>query len=1086
MPTSPIPTDSKSDQIRERLRASLAGRYELGIEIGRGGMATVYLARDLRHDRLVAVKVLPPELATSIAAERFLFEIRTAAQLLHPHILGLIDSGDADGLLYYIMPHVHGESLREKLGREQRLSMEEAARITREVASALTHAHTHGVVHRDIKPENVLLVDGTHAMVADFGLARALLRSADRRLTQSRHVVGTVHYMSPEQAGPDQKLDHRSDIYSLGCVLFEMLAGHPPFDAENELAVLARHLREPPPRLESHDAHLPPAVERVIHRALEKDPDRRFQSASDFSRELDVAIASSVDQPWQPFRSLLRRGGGRRIGGRTSGLIAAAGLAIVVGLALLLAVLPAAEPVRARVSSFLSPTLDSARYLIVPFRRGPGVPRELVPELMLHDAFARWSGLKMVEQFQVMDAVARHDTLNLRGADARDVSSQLGAGRYVWGDVSSIGDSLRVHASLYDASSGAALDEITVKVGRNGAHDAPYQQIADRLLFHGSATAGRQASDPGTSSFVARRAFLRGQLALQEWSLAAADSAFAEAVAQDPDYAAAYLWLAQVRGWTSANPQQWRALAGNAIAKQMRLSDRERKLAAALLYMANGDFPAACATYKALRTADPRDFAATFGMGECAQRDHVVVPDTRSRSGWRFRASPYQALNAYRDAFELLPSIHKAFRARAFERVRGIFMTRASGRLDGRALPPDTTRFWTAPSWEGDSLVLIPFPTSLDQSAPERTLPSTTAEAVDRLRLMFRDVAASWRRTFPDDAVPREAMAVALELLGDPTALDTLRAARPLAVDEEQRIRLAAEEVWLRVKFGVPDNAASLATANALADSLLRDALEHPSSSDDQLSALAMLTGKANLAATLGRRAAEPDRAYGALPLGTIASAHALLVFSALGGPADSLRAVEPRVAAEIRSAIPARRQPGLFATLLGQAAGLAFPVYRFQTFSSLAGQGNPFLDAQAAFAKGDLAGARRLLTTEGEYRATTRAADLTLDITYTGAWTLAALGDRAAAVQWLDPVLNAAPLYPPEVISRPANAGALMRAMILRADLAWMSGDTVTARRWARPVTVLWRDADPFLRPIVRRMQTIAAEHPRTATLTH
>jgi serine/threonine-protein kinase len=321
-----------SAQIRERLRASLSGRYELREEIGRGGMATVYLAHDLRHDRLVAVKVLPPALATTIAAERFVFEIRTTAQLMHPHILGLIDSGDGDGLLYYIMPHVQGESLRDKLAREARIPVEEAARITREVASALTHAHAHGVIHRDIKPENVLLVDGTHAMVADFGLARALLRSADRRLTQSRHVVGTVHYMSPEQAETGHKLDHRSDIYSLGCVLFEMLTGRPPFDADTELAVLARHLREPPPRLTGQHVRLPSGVERVVHRALEKDPERRFQSASDFSRELDIAI-STGERPRWPLRWLWPHRGERRPDGMGAGLIALLALAFVAGLA---------------------------------------------------------------------------------------------------------------------------------------------------------------------------------------------------------------------------------------------------------------------------------------------------------------------------------------------------------------------------------------------------------------------------------------------------------------------------------------------------------------------------------------------------------------------------------------------------------------------------------------------------------------------------------------------------------------------------------------------------------------------------------
>jgi serine/threonine-protein kinase len=217
------PVDLQSLHIVERLRASLAGRYVLEGELGRGGMATVYSARDLKHDRRVAVKVLPPELATAIAAERFLFEIRAAARLLHPHILGLIDSGDADGVLYYIMPHVPGESLRARIERDRRMPPAEAARITREVAGALAHAHGQGVVHRDIKPENILMADGTHPMVADFGLARAIYRSADRQWTMSRHLVGTPLYMSPEQAAGGDALDGRSDIYSLGCVLFELL-----------------------------------------------------------------------------------------------------------------------------------------------------------------------------------------------------------------------------------------------------------------------------------------------------------------------------------------------------------------------------------------------------------------------------------------------------------------------------------------------------------------------------------------------------------------------------------------------------------------------------------------------------------------------------------------------------------------------------------------------------------------------------------------------------------------------------------------------------------------------------------------------
>jgi tRNA A-37 threonylcarbamoyl transferase component Bud32/tetratricopeptide (TPR) repeat protein len=1084
MPISPPPTDRQDAQVLQHLRASLAGRYELEREIGRGGMATVYLARDLRHDRHVAVKVLPPELATSIAAERFVFEIRTAAQLLHPHILGLIDSGDADGVLYYIMPHVQGESLRDKLEREHSLPIAEAARITREMASALSHAHEHGIVHRDIKPENVLLVDGTHAMVSDFGLSRAILRSADRRLTQSRHVVGTVHYMSPEQAGSERTLDGRSDIYSLGCVLFEMLTGRPPFDAENELAVLTRHLREPPPRLTSQSGDVPAAVERVIHRAMEKDPDRRFQTASEFSRELDQAI-SGGKQRWYVRHNPLRFRGRIR-GGAGTGLITIVGLACLAGVVALALVTPMARPIREQIATFWNAPLDSSRYVILPFRQ-TATPTDVLPDLMLHDAFARWSGVGVVDQYQVRDAVARMDTLHFGATDAQRVSTIFRAGRYVWGDVASAGDSLRIHAALYDANNGAVLQDTTIKVARSsGAQEDPYRRIADALLFRGATAVGRGPGYAGTTSYAARRAFLRGQSALQDWNLTAADSAFAQGIASDPNFGAAYLWLAQVRGWTSENPQEWRALASNAVARRAQLPEREQKLAVALLHMASGEFPKACALYSELRRADPHDFPATYGLGECVRRDSFVVPDARSTSGWRFRGSRFQAMIAYRDAFELLPSIHRAFRARAFERLRGILMTDATMRVGGRAIPPDTTTFLAAPSWMGDTLALIPYPRRLEITAPERTVSATADLAVDHQREMFRGIAASWRRAFPDDVLPLEAMAVAMELRGDSTALDTLRLARRLAGDDAQRLRLAAQEVWLRVKFGMPNDVTGLASARDLADSLLKDAGRAPSSSAELLAGLAMLTGRAQLASDLARRAAELQTPRDAVPARVVSTARALLVYSAIGGPADSLRALEPRIVAEVRSTVTPAQQNSALTALLSQAGSLSFPIYRFGSLPTLAGRGNWILDALATYAQGDSGSARRILDATKRIRATARPADRTLDITYSAAWLLAALGDRSEAIAWLDPVLNAAQMFPPQTLSRVANAGALMRAMMLRADLAKQSGNMADAQRWARPVEILWRDADPFLQPYVQAMHTFAGSRPGPSSPGH
>ncbi len=212
---------------REDLKAALAGRYEIEREIGQGGMATVYLAEDLKHHRKVAVKVLRPELAAVLGAERFVQEITTTANLQHPHILPLFDSGEADSFLYYVMPFIDGETLRDKLNRETQLGIEEAVKITTEVSDALNYAHRQGVIHRDIKPENILLHDG-HPMVADFGIALAVSAAAGGRMTETGLSLGTPHYMSPEQATAEKELTNRSDIYSLGVVLYEMLTGEPP------------------------------------------------------------------------------------------------------------------------------------------------------------------------------------------------------------------------------------------------------------------------------------------------------------------------------------------------------------------------------------------------------------------------------------------------------------------------------------------------------------------------------------------------------------------------------------------------------------------------------------------------------------------------------------------------------------------------------------------------------------------------------------------------------------------------------------------------------------------------------------------
>ena len=275
-----------SASVPDRLTDALADRYRLDRELGQGGMATVYLAEDLKHSRKVAIKVLHPELSAVIGGDRFLAEIKVTANLQHPHILGLIDSGAADGLLYYVMPYVSGESLRNRLARDKQLPIDDALRLAREVASALDYAHRQGVVHRDIKPENILLQDGS-ALVADFGIALAVQQAGGSRMTQTGMSLGTPAYMSPEQAMGERDIGARSDVYALGAMTYEMLTGEPPFTGLNSQAIVAKVLTETPPPLRPKRPTVPPAVEHAVLTALQKLPADRFGSAKDFADALD-------------------------------------------------------------------------------------------------------------------------------------------------------------------------------------------------------------------------------------------------------------------------------------------------------------------------------------------------------------------------------------------------------------------------------------------------------------------------------------------------------------------------------------------------------------------------------------------------------------------------------------------------------------------------------------------------------------------------------------------------------------------------------------------------------------------------------
>ncbi len=438
------------DDIQQRLAASLADKYEIEGPLGEGGMALVYLARDVKHDRQVAVKVLRPDLAASLGAERFLREISITAKLQHPHILPLYDSGEAEGLLYYVMPFVEGESLADLVEREKQLSIDEAIRITREVAGALGHAHAYGLIHRDIKPENVMM-SGGHAIVADFGIAKAVSEAGGSQVTSTGTAIGTPAYMSPEQAAGDPDLDGRTDIYALGCMLYEMLVGQVPFTGPNAQAIMARHTMDqvPPPSIMRQS--IMPELEDIIFCAMAKTPADRFRTAQEMIDALNAVESggapklrvtrattriTQVVEP-QPFwkRALLP---------------AVVGLAVVaVGIGAWQVFLADRSGPAPLLAGGLDPKNVAVRY----FEDATGGELQYVADGLTEGLIAR------LQAVPVLNVVSRNGVAPFRdpAIPADSVARALEAGSIVGGTVERSGNQIRVSARLYDGESGSDL-----------------------------------------------------------------------------------------------------------------------------------------------------------------------------------------------------------------------------------------------------------------------------------------------------------------------------------------------------------------------------------------------------------------------------------------------------------------------------------------------------------------------------------------------------------------------------------------------------------------------------------------------------
>jgi Protein kinase domain len=528
----------------------VSDRYRVERELGRGGMAVVYLAHDLRHNRFVALKVLHSQVAATLGPDRFLREIQLTAKLQHSHILPVFDSGEAAGQLWYAMPYVEGESLRDRLRREVQLSVDQAVRIAREVAEALSYAHQHGVVHRDIKPENILL-GGGHAVVADFGIAKAVEAGAAGKLTETGLAVGTPAYMSPEQAAGAGRLDGRADLYSLGCVLYEMLAGQPPFTGATAQAILARHSVDQVPLLRTVRPNVPASVEAATVRALAKVPADRFATIADFARALDESSTQT--------RPVYRRWAwGRRE-------LLAIGAAILLGLGGLALLRRSRSP----------PATDPSLIAVLPFRIA-GASSELA---WLHEGIVDLLAIKLtggagpraVEPRAVLAAwrrAARHQGEDVTPEEAAQIAERVGAGRLIDGGVVGTPSHLALTAVLLTMPGGRSAASVSVE---GPADSLPFlvDRLAAQLLGAGAGVESSRLSSLTSTSLIAVQAYLEGRRAFRHGRMVDAVRHFREATLIDSTFALAGLGLMRAAIWGGEDEDRARG-------RRIALEGRER------------------------------------------------------------------------------------------------------------------------------------------------------------------------------------------------------------------------------------------------------------------------------------------------------------------------------------------------------------------------------------------------------------------------------------------------------------------------------------------------------------------------------
>lgn len=922
---------TEPSELMGRLQAALGSQYRLERELGHGGMGVVFLARDTTLDRPVAVKVVHPDLAVhSSITQRFLAEARMIARLRHPSIVAVHTAGEATGLFYYVMDYVAGESLRNRLQREGRLPLAEAARIVADLADALHTAGQAGLVHRDVKPENILLDEATgRAMLADFGIARVMAGEVDGARTAQGVAVGTPTYMSPEQAAGDT-VDARSDLYALGVVGYEMFAGRPPFRADTAAAVASKHLAEQATPIEAVRTDVPPAIAHAIAKALEKDPTKRWQTGAEFRQ----AVLGESPIPWS--------GRARR---RTPALIGTAVIALLgVGY---LALRPGGPPsgVNPRHSILVLPFDNLRQDATVEWMRDGSVS-------MLALNLSQWTDLTVVDHERL------HDLFERRGVDghepvglemARRLARDAGVWTVVLGDYTKAGDSLQLVARVYDVRTGARLHTAEAR-GKPGDDARPlFDQLAAKLLNLSGAPSGVTAdvARVTTASLEAYRSYLGGIGELNSWNLGAADRAFKRAVEIDTTFGLAYYKLSLTRGWIAGAGDSAGAEAiRRATQLAERLPEHDRAMITAYRYFIEGNFAKGRDSYRSLLARDSTDADAWYGLGDVAFHDPSSTQEPSRMT---------ESLRSFKKAIALDPNYYLAY-----EHLAQLYRWSAADRPFLALLPGDSFAF-------------------TKDGGPRTGLDSTQLTlAIRRARDDGITSAREWLAHQPDNVHAQNALIYALsaghQFDAAITEVDRLsrgQAGRARADLPFVRARVLTEQGEVKEAAKAVARALDTAAAESFdGDRLPFETIQEVSTGANVLAYLGKVTlASRNLDLAAGISAAWNPGAMGSQVVGDRTLYGHLLqshLYTALGAPAKQLRPIWEQVADSARRAPKSNR--GKIASFGWAAAvGLflqnpenAAPLGELQALGG--GPTPPELSALVALERGDSAEARRLL----------------------------------------------------------------------------------------------------------------------------